>query len=1359
MKRFPWVLVLASFAVSRSFAQFEGFLNKGLVGVGRIPAATFDKAGTGTNDTLGGFSAMWVDPASLTYTNGFVGGILYGLPDRGFGDGATDYRPRLEVFQFTVTPDTNTSPVPQTQVVFTNTATRLFTYGGTNLFTGYDANDNASLAFPRSATNSLGGGRRSFDPEGLVAAPDGGWYVSDEYGPSIYKFDANLDLQFMLLPPAALIPKVGGYPATNRFTATAAPASGRRNNRGLEGLTISPDGRRVFAMLQSPAMQDGGGGNLGRLTRQLEFDVDTNSPTFGQVLTEHVYQLTLNGSAQTNRHTPISEILRITPSTFLMLERDGLGLGTGTNVASTYKRIVLATTTGATNIAGTGYDLERGHPSGRVLPSDAPPTDIALMRRSDFVDLIDPLQLARFGLNADAVLNTNTVAEKWEGLAVVPLRDPAAPDDYLLLVGCDNDFKAPLVFHNGQVVGTNDVPVDIMILAYRVTLPGYGSTNGAINSPPLAQLSIPSPSRRWAAAAPLPLLAQAYDDDGRIVRAEFFEGTNSLGAVMGFPWTITVTNAAVGTRTYRCVVTDNAGATGETSIEIEVVTGNAAPDVALTAPVEGSRFTAPAAVRMTAAVADSDGVVTNVGFLANGVRVGTATAAPFSFTLSNAPVGSHVLTAIATDNLGLSTTSAPVQISVLRTRSEPLSVQILHASDFEGGIPALEDAVGFSSVLNALRAEFPTNTLVLSSGDNYIPGPFFTSSADPAAPYNGVKGRGDIAILNAFGIQASACGNHEFDDNTAQFASMLRADSAVGYAGTLFPYLSANLDFNADSNTRGLIGGDALDWRAGTNRVARSTTITVGGQLIGIVGATTIELRQISSPGSITVLTNLVGTIQPAVDALLARGCNKVILLAHLQQYANEFALATALRDVDVIIAGGSHSVFARATDRLRDGDVRAEDYPVTFSSASGEPVHVINTGANYRYVGRLLLDFDADGRVVRLDSRSGAYATDAAGVAATGNVAPSAAVTNITAVLGSIIDAKDGVRFGRTAVYLNGLRQSVRTEESNLGNLTADANLWRARQTDTNVSLSLKNGGGIRDSIGAIASSTGNALPQRVPPPANPRVGKQAGEVSQLDIENSLRFNNALAVITLTAQQLRDAMEWSVAATTPTGTPGQFPQIAGMWMAFEPTNAPMTYTRNTNNAVTGINNPGARLRTLVATRADGSHDLVVDNGVLIGDTNRAFRMVTLDFLAGGGDTYYPLTLASSSNNLAAGVTNRVFSTDGGEQRALADYLLSVGIVFPRDTERAGDLRIQNLAFRGNTAAGAQLGAISITNGAVLLPFSTLEGRSYQPQARTDGSAPWQSFGSPITGDGRVQSALDPGATNNPMRLYRVLQP
>jgi hypothetical protein len=162
-----------------------------------------------------------------------------------------------------------------------------------------------------------------------------------------------------------------------------------------------------------------------------------------------------------------------------VLERDGYGRGQveagRDTVVPQFKRVVLVDTSLASNIAGTGYDLEKGAPGSLVLPYNGVPATIAPVEASDYIDLLDTAQLAKFGLNvkAHASSDNNSIGEKWEGLAIVPLNDPAAPDDCLILIGNDNDFKAATVVHNGEVVGTNAVPLDNMILAWRVTLPGY----------------------------------------------------------------------------------------------------------------------------------------------------------------------------------------------------------------------------------------------------------------------------------------------------------------------------------------------------------------------------------------------------------------------------------------------------------------------------------------------------------------------------------------------------------------------------------------------------------------------------------------------------------------------------------------------------------------------------------------------------------------------------------------------------------------------------------------------------------------------------------------------------------------------
>jgi len=494
---------LAAFTVHAAQPDsFAGFVNRGLVGVGRIPANSFDRVGPHNDqDTLGGvFSGMFFDPTTLRLTGSknkgkSYGGTLYGLPDRGFGDGLQDYKPRFQELTIDITPYSGAGPAPQNQVVFKLKDTVLLQYrdgyrDGTN-FTGFDPDPaitaypfsfKGDITFPGITTTpaSLGDGRRSIDAEGIVKMRNGTFFISDEYGPIIYRFDRKGLLLGTITPPAGLIPREGATFGTrvNDFGASAItdattgrPDSGRNDNRGLEGLTVTPDETRLIAVLQSPAMQDSGSGGTQRNsainTRILYFDIVPGSRTYGQAVEEYVYQLatTTAPAPEGVRHTPISEILAVNDHLLLVLERDGYGRGqieTGRDtVVPQFKKVVLVDTTGATNIAGSGYDLEKGAPGGFVLPFGSLPLlplkEVVPVAAADFIDLLDTAQLAKFGLNvaAHVTSDSNSLGEKWEGLAVVPLNDPAAPDDYLLLVGNDNDFKATTVVHNGQVVGTS----------------------------------------------------------------------------------------------------------------------------------------------------------------------------------------------------------------------------------------------------------------------------------------------------------------------------------------------------------------------------------------------------------------------------------------------------------------------------------------------------------------------------------------------------------------------------------------------------------------------------------------------------------------------------------------------------------------------------------------------------------------------------------------------------------------------------------------------------------------------------------------------------------------------------------------
>lgn len=475
MKKRSLFLAAAIASIAGVTASAQPLVNLGLVGVGRLPGNSFDQLGAGV-DTLGGiFSGMWLDPATIVHSNGTIHATVFGLPDRGFGDGLTDYHPRVQKLAVAITPYPGSGPAAQDQIVIINTDTYVLTVNGST-FTGYQPDDTNVLTHPQSLPGGVGGGKWSLDPEGIAFAgvgTGGHWYISDEYGPYVYRFDNTGALIASLPIPAAYIPRVGtNYPRSINFLTgglvTVATDSGRYNNRGMEGLSVTPDGKRLVACLQSPLTQDGESRNPSRNIRILVYDLDPVSPNYHQPIAEYVHVLPLNAAEANNRHTPVSEILALTDKRYLILQRDSRGLG-GDAGPLLYKRIVEVDASNASNILGTGYDLEKGAPGQISLPRASLPTNVVAVTSRDLVDMLNATQLAKYGLNvAPSNQNINTLSEKWEALAVVPLNDPAAPNDYLLLVGNDNDFRAPVVYHNGVVVGTNAFGSDNVLLAYRI---------------------------------------------------------------------------------------------------------------------------------------------------------------------------------------------------------------------------------------------------------------------------------------------------------------------------------------------------------------------------------------------------------------------------------------------------------------------------------------------------------------------------------------------------------------------------------------------------------------------------------------------------------------------------------------------------------------------------------------------------------------------------------------------------------------------------------------------------------------------------------------------------------------------------
>jgi 2',3'-cyclic-nucleotide 2'-phosphodiesterase (5'-nucleotidase family) len=673
--------------------------------------------------------------------------------------------------------------------------------------------------------------------------------------------------------------------------------------------------------------------------------------------------------------------------------------------------------------------------------------------------------------------------------------------------------------------------------------------------------------------------------------------------------------------------------------------------------------------------------------------------------------------------------SGTVAIVQLNSRSA-FQMQILHSSDMESSVPAVKDAPYYAAIVDKLE-DHHVNTLILSSGDNTLPGPFLSAGEDPSLQtplrntassyFSGTQalrpaiGRTDIAIMNIIGFNASALGNHEFDLGTADLNGQIGVDIRSSGAdkrwlGAQFPYVSCNLDFSNDVNLSYLYTSQILrDTAFRTPRnittnnqkkgLAPSVIIERNGEKIGIVGATTQVLAKISSPGFTSVkgpqvddMPALAAIIQPVVDSLIAKeGVNKIILLAHLQQIANEKALAPLLNHVDIILSGGNHNITADANDRLIAGHTATEAYPIITKAKNNDPMVILNTTSEWKYVGRFVCDFDENGKLLTgvLDDKiNGVYACDSLMVSilwgkesdafATGT--KGANVRTLCQAIGNVINSKDGNIIGKTKVFLEGRRNFVRTEETNLGNLSSDANLWYARQYDPQVKISLKNGGGIRSAIGFVNSVGSNVILEA--PKANPGAGKSAGDISQLDVENSLRFNNRLVIVSAKVPGIKRLFEHGIAATKPGATPGQFPQVGGVAFSYDTTKA-----------------VGNRIWSLVIIDSLGNRkDTLVRNGQFAGDTNRVYKMVTLNFLANpsgtgspvGGDGFPFPSVTTSRVDLDTALKangTSVFSVRGSEQDAFAEYMLakhntSVSAYNVRDTTLPGDRRIQLLNAR-----------------------------------------------------------------------------
>ncbi len=378
-----------------------------------------------------------------------------------------------------------------------------------------------------------------------------------------------------------------------------------------------------------------------------------------------------------------------------------------------------------------------------------------------------------------------------------------------------------------------------------------------------------------------------------------------------------------------------------------------------------------------------------------------------------------------------------------------------------------------------------------------------------------------IDVENAWGLDATSYGNHEFDYGIDRLkAHQERAD---------FPFLGANI---VDAIT-----GENPDWVEGTK------VFRLGGVRVGVIGIELESTPELVSAGATAGLRFLpaISTIQRESEKLRRQGVRVQMVLIHEGSATGANAvgftpaipwvgpivtIAQALQEttVDVVLAGHTHRV-----SNMMVGDILV---------AEG-----LNAGASYSVVQMVVDDGDVE------------WAGAATRVAKNLGVAKRADVK-------AIVDAADA----QTAVLRNQVvgsqvadikRDPTRLNESAMGNMVADA----MRLKYPGVDAALTNSGGLRADL--------NCTP--------PSASEAACEITWGEMFAVLPFGNRTVIETLTGAQLEQALLNGFSPVcNPAVATGRFPQVSGLVLTFacNGTNAVVTGMFKAPNGVGGTLTP-----------------------------------------------------------------------------------------------------------------------------------------------------------------------------------------
>ena len=351
---------------------------------------------------------------------------------------------------------------------------------------------------------------------------------------------------------------------------------------------------------------------------------------------------------------------------------------------------------------------------------------------------------------------------------------------------------------------------------------------------------------------------------------------------------------------------------------------------------------------------------------------------------------------------------------------------------------------------------------------------------------------------------------------------------------------------------------------------ANYTYTTKSGVKIGFFGMETPEAQTKANPALIKGLkfdTDLKAVAEKQLEAL--KDDDVVIALSHL-----------GVDDSSKPYTSYDLYNAAKGIDFIIDG----HSHSVMTKGKNGEPIQ--STGTKFANIGVIVID-DASKKI---ESNSLYEIKE--------DTAKDAAVAAAAQKIIDRIDKEYGAVFAKSKVELNGAKapNGNRDGETNNGDLITDAMLWKVMQNKEGLTVNedhvvaITNGGGIRAAI-------------------------KVGDVTKKDIKTVLPFGNTIEVIYVTGTELLEALEASTFCVPE--SIGGFPQVSGI-----------SYTISTG-AVYDANAETYPASTYYGPKSINRVTINSINGKEF-KANDTYAVVTNNFCAEGGDTYYAFAAATS---------------------------------------------------------------------------------------------------------------------------------